>query len=999
MLRRFLTTAALVAVVLATAFGTVQPAAASSTLNWTDISSQVTYQTNRPVWAMAYANGSWFYTDGLDLWNGGQVYQSNGYTMSNITLNVRNAGLSRVDDIVSDGQTILFLKGVVANNNAFEAVAFQNGYYNNVTSQLRQGFNIDEGISSITGRNGQWYIVTTKARLFSWNGNYASPTLVTLPTSVQGLIDYDPAFMVYNVNHGSAPTNAVKGVSLSIVPIANNNWLVAAKIFSGVRWFTYNGSTFNDVTSAFSSYTNSSYTQNGTMLYVDKIVSNGATALIVAGNSYRSNANYTGSTFTYDGSTVQKIADFTNMYQTPTSSWWGNAIIAWDGTSWIVINNKDLYHVQGNVSQWDGKTQDFFTSMASNNSGSTFAGGAVSDVALSQPIYPMTAKLVRIDEYGYNGSTYIPPTGSTSNAYGITTSVWTDPNTTTLQNNQIVTYTVNAQSQYGLRRADIMVNGNERRSCDLTSSTSNQTCTYVLLGSDYTVGTQVTITSQITDNYGHIVTTNPITMTVGYGNYVPPTNNTNNYGITSSVWTNPSTTVLQNGQTMSYSMNAQSPYGLARADIMVNGNTVQSCSFGNSTANQTCSYTLNGNNYASNSTITVTTQITDSYNRIVNTTPVTLTVNNSSYIPPTNGSDYGITSSVWTNPSTTVLQNGQTTTYYVSAQSAYGLSRADIMVNGNTVQSCSFNNSTANQTCSYSLNGSNYAAGSTVTVTTQITDSYNRIVTTNPMTFTVGSTYIPPTTYPCQPYPSCTQPYVPPTNVQPAQTNSYYDRGNGIHSTATLQPNVSTLNNYESTTYTITAYDTDGINHIDIVVNGSVANTCSFGNAKGTQTCSFTLQGNAYPAGTAVAFNAQIFDGTNRYTWTPLMSINIPAATSYYYNQPTYPTNTQTTPSSWVWGSTTDASEVSSATFYVGAQSSVGVNRIEIVVNGNTVNTCNAGNTTGNTQCSYTLNPNNYAIGTNVFVNAKIVDANGTQTWSTSKSWYIDSSSQLHMVQ
>ena len=113
--KRIITAITLVAM-LAMGLGAVISAASADTgpWQWSDISDKLSTTANRPVWASAYAHPYWYLTDGQELYTGGHVWKTDGSVMTDITTEVRNAGLNRVDDIVTDGQTIMFFKNVVS---------------------------------------------------------------------------------------------------------------------------------------------------------------------------------------------------------------------------------------------------------------------------------------------------------------------------------------------------------------------------------------------------------------------------------------------------------------------------------------------------------------------------------------------------------------------------------------------------------------------------------------------------------------------------------------------------------------------------------------------------------------------------------------------------------------------------------------------------------------------------------------------------------------------
>ena len=114
---------ALAMAMLAMGLTAITNAASSQTgpRKWSDISDKLNVRKNRPVWASAFAHPYWYLTDGQELYTGGHVWKTDGSVMTDITAEVRKAGLNRVDDIVTDGTTVIFLKNVVSATRNFEA--------------------------------------------------------------------------------------------------------------------------------------------------------------------------------------------------------------------------------------------------------------------------------------------------------------------------------------------------------------------------------------------------------------------------------------------------------------------------------------------------------------------------------------------------------------------------------------------------------------------------------------------------------------------------------------------------------------------------------------------------------------------------------------------------------------------------------------------------------------------------------------------------------------
>jgi hypothetical protein len=911
---------------------------------WTDISGQLTERNNRPMWAVAYANGSWFYTDGQDLWSGGQVYRYDGTTQINITSDVRNNGVNRVDDIVSDGQTVLFLQDVVRQDDAVKVTAYKNGQYLNITSTVQNALNSNEGVSSITGRNGTWYIVTTQQRLFRWDGTSSNPTQIGLPGGVVNQLDASPSSLLYSVTHGSGVNGRI---GLAMIPVANNNWLLAADPNNGqVRFYRYDGSVFNDITA-----TNG--LNNVDVLY--KMVSNGTQAFL---SVYGSSHNPQTSAVVTDGSTVVSNS-------TPGSL--SNALIAWNNTSWFVINGKDLYRFSGAFANNGSYTSlggvaDFFDTIATDGNGRILLGGALSYVGTSQPSFPLTAKLVMVTEgvsapNTNNGGTY----GGNrvySSAYGPTVTVQGDPSDFRVGNGKEFSYRASATDTNGVDHTDIYVNDALIKTC--YSDVCEYRTTYFTNGASQR---SVKFWVRSTDRSGNqtVSSGSPDYLTVdeNSSNNAGGNNGGNNSdtGINSWTWLDPNTTTLNDNQTITYNVGAQDNNGINRIEMYVNGAIARTCTLNNSTANQTCSTTLYANNYSAGTSIAVNAKITDGSG---NTAWTSLTTIYRSSGTSTGGNGTN-TVSVWVDPSSTILYNNQSVTFNASSQDSDGVTQIDLYVNGSIIRTCTFTNYATTQNCNISLYANNYTAGSNVALNARALDRYG------------NSTWSSTTTL----------------------TRSNDGSNNGGTQTGSVSvwswlDQTSDLRTDASTQVHATAWAANGLSSIELWVNGGIARTCNFSTAYGNQNCDTTIYGSSYTAGSNVSVNAKAKDMNGNTSWSTLQTLNI-VGTGTTTPPPTTG-GTNNVPSVWEWfePSVDHIATNGTITYGVGAWDADGVRSITVYVNGTAKPVCNFYPGYGNQECKITLNGSSFTAGTNVFVNAVAKDPAGNTSWTQGKTFRID---------
>lgn len=634
---------------------------------WTDLSSQLTHRTNRPVWAVAYAGGSWFYTDGQDLWNGGQVYRYDGSTQINITTDVRNAGLARVDDIVTDGETTLFLQDVVRLDNQLSVVAYRYGQYTNITSQVRSGLRSDEGVSSITGRAGTWMVVTTKARLLRLT-NSGSATEISLPSNTSGNIEGDNSTLRYNVNHGSA-VNGVGRVPLAIVPVNNGNWLLMADTWNNnPRFFRYDGTNFTDVTTLF---------PNG-MTRVYKLTSNSDLAFIYSDAGF----------WLTNGVSRADISGLSGGDDIRT---------AWNGKSWLILVNKNLYRFQNTLStqtaQNYGATRDLFLQGAGDNNGRLLLAGAQSDMWNSNPSYPLTAKLVMVTE----GVSAPQVQGVTTHGdrvyttpYGPRVTVNGNPADFRIGNGRDFNYQVTASDADGVSRIDLYVNDALIRTC-LSETTCGYRTTYWTNGAN---SRSVKFWSRATDRYGNVTETasRPDYLTVDTSSNASAGNNGQVQGINTDPapntskknpavwdWTEPNRSSLSGSEGTDYRMGAWDEDGLARIEIFVNGSIRRTCELGVAYGNRECSFWIQANDWNSNTDVFVNARATDRYGNVSWTNGKTIRIQN------TNAQTSG---NVWVSSNKSRYNYGDRLTFTGQADNSHSVDRMDMYVNDVKVETC-----------------------------------------------------------------------------------------------------------------------------------------------------------------------------------------------------------------------------------------------------------------------------------------------------------------------
>jgi hypothetical protein len=329
-------------------------------------------------------------------------------------------------------------------------------------------------------------IVTTQNRVFTWNQGSNTMTQISLPVSS----GYGYS-QTYSVRHNSPADGQSIFTSPQVVP-TSGGWIFAIpQSNSSVSTYFYQNGYFNSLSTSLSN------------IYF--IASNGNQVLIKGNQISGTYGNY--GFLVINGSTVSNQS---YSYNIPSIDW-TKAMASYNGKSWMILSNKNLVRFDGTSFQSYGPTGDLFLSLAGNGSGTFLLGGAVSTSDNSSYTNPLTAKLVRVDEgTGYVASTNVN-TGSGSNVSSdetlstaagyknrITYRAFFDPNWAWHDNITDPKYTVVAQSNDGVRRIELYINGARQRVCDGKDSKGNVTCVMFIESTGYPYDADVAVNAKIT---------------------------------------------------------------------------------------------------------------------------------------------------------------------------------------------------------------------------------------------------------------------------------------------------------------------------------------------------------------------------------------------------------------------------------------------------------------------------------------------------------------------
>lgn len=446
-------------------------AATLSTWQWSNISSLVPVQTNRPVWALTYSGSNWIGTDGQDMNTGGKIWKTDGTNTMDLTTQAKTTGISRVDSLVSDGKTVLLLQNPGQLN---AVVVSYDQDFRNRTSEIMNSFAYNETIAAIAGKNASWLILGTKGTLLEWNSQLG--TVIQRQTFTQAAANRLPqAALRFHF-----PQDTSDIAQTVILPMLKG-WLIVIPSNENVpqnQYFFYTDGVASEVSQAFPGI--------GTL---STSASNGTHALII-GTDRSMPWNIVG--YTYDGTNIVGISHFDNAGLHRTA--WTSAQIAWTGTSWVVFAGKNGYRIQDAVLTVTKKSTDYFVTMASNNAGTVLVGGAVSHANSSTPSFPLKAKLVKLIEAT---PTFLPTS----------TWTWVEPSFSQLYRDQYTTYNVGAWSLHGIKSIEIRANGSSVQYCDLHNAQGNQLCSITVRGETYAANGLVTLQGIATDSHDNRVAT------------------------------------------------------------------------------------------------------------------------------------------------------------------------------------------------------------------------------------------------------------------------------------------------------------------------------------------------------------------------------------------------------------------------------------------------------------------------------------------------------------
>lgn len=424
----------------------------------------------------------------------------------------------------------------------------------------------------------------------------------------------------------------------------------------------------------------------------------------------------------------------TRTIELPTalrSAYLKNAKIAWTGSSWMILDGKNVYRVNGDSFESYGQTRDYFTSIASDGNGNVLLGGAISTNTSDSPSFPLTAKLVSVFETGTGAQTTMAAANGTSSW------TWIEPTLTTLRRDQTTSYNVGAWNEGGIKKVEIFVNWNLRQTCDFgTGAKGNQNCSVKLVGSDYAADSTISMIAKITNANDAVTWTKFTSLPVKEAVLALASNtyvNSTASGITTYTWLEPNLSSLSPNGYVTLKSQANANDGLNRIELIVDGKVRKLCDFSRAYGTQDCEVSLSGIDFTLGSLVPVYSQATGTYGKIATSALRTIDVrDNLQY-----AGAHPATIATWMSPNVDTIQIGQEATYFAQAQDTDGLDRIDILVDGKTVKTSSYANAYDTREISIPVSQILYPNRDSVGITTRAVDTKGNITLSDTRSFTI----------------------------------------------------------------------------------------------------------------------------------------------------------------------------------------------------------------------------------------------------------------------
>ena len=827
---------------------------------WKDLSGLLPYRDGASIDLLSANGGSWLVSDHT------RLLRVSGDNVSDLTAAARARGFTTISTIASDNQRWLVAGRAI--DSASPRVFMTDGTNwtdaSNIFSQARANM-------EAVGYNGTWY-----GRSFSTPTQYEPSRWIAFrfnPTTLE-----KTEFPIMSGLHNMAPgcMREVTGVRVCLgetkIVRAGGNWYV---IGGNAEVVNDQGRTTQFAKGAIWSLNGTSLTnmQNVPGFRFVSGVWQGNNQVLIATSDAVSNPFAADHYWMFDGVNFRDVSNEA-LKVGLLSNDAREVRAAHAGDTWLITFGKNLIRFDGENMSDEGKTRDYFTAVSSNGQGVYLLGGAVSSMDQAFATQPLTAKLVEVREDANNPREI--PSGLISRVRGPSIKVVAIPQSNSVGDGKVYTIRVTAQDADGVANTSILVSGAKIKTCN--SKVCEYTQTYYTNGQSTRT---IELMGSATDNQGYTNTSKPVMLVIdttskasaandklgqtdAIGQTITMPNNRTwnqdaNSGLAWMVWRQPEQSLLKDNEQTTIVFAAQRSAGLGRINIHVNGETARSCDFTSQTDIRVCTVSLTGSDYPSGTEIFVNAQIFNAQNvenQSVWTDGVRVKRATGNVAAPTPGQTVQFAANprpvfvttLTTDLATPSVRRGDTFTVKTKSQNTgLGIHHIDIYQNDKLIHTCSPGSVVSVVNCDVKIDTAKMAAGNTMSFVARASDTKLNVLWSNTRAVTVQDVV---------------------TQPQPLNAKDPIKVWNWMN------PEISDMYNWE-TTYSVGAWSQNGIERIEMIVDGQVRRTCSFGLATGNRECDVVLSTDDYADGHSLSVNARVTDGKGNKAWSDVRSVII----------------------------------------------------------------------------------------------------------------------------
>lgn len=919
-------------------------AATPNPWQWQDQSDLLPTRVGAPLSIVSENSGVWLASNGTNL------YRYDGSKVTDLTQSLRDRQIYSIAKIFSDGRNWLIYSR--AQSEPSTMFWLTDGYsWTNVTKSIPS----NRGDFDVVGANGTWFIRvynqstsydSSSWMMYRWNGTTDNATPVSIPMG----IDTRVAGCLKNV----MDVNYCQGAN-AIVRVNSQWYLIGGK--TEVR--NTQGNVTQAPTTSIWQWQGSSWVKMNDLpsfRYISGIWPGKTTALIATSDT--TNPFASSKLWQFDGQNLEEMSD--QALATGLLSVDAREIrAASNGHSWMILIGKKLVRFDGAHFTAQGQTRDFFTVVTASDSNVFVLGGGVSDANNSFMTTPITAKLVRVDEATETVNLSAPVVPVFSKVRGPRVIVRSIPQDATVGDGQSFTLRVEATDPDGIAETRIYVNGARVKTCNTAVCELTQT----FWTNGETIRT-IPFSGEAMDKQGFVNGSGSVTLKIdrsSFGNAAPtrlgpgltlPLNTHWNLdsltGTSWTAWTSLGENKLGAEQTTTYYVAAQNAHGLGRIELYTNGDLKRTCDFTSSLDIRVCSLVIMGKDYPADAQIFANARVFTSQNQEAQASWVTgMAISRDSSV---NGNVAAATTGIVSgakqflvtlDPATNTMKRGNRLIAHVNVQnSAVGINRIEVYVNNELKRTCNPGNVLTATTCDVEIDTNAYPSGTGVSVYARVRDGSEQFTWSNTQAMWIGD----------------------------ASTQSTPDLSqNKVSVWSWTAPIATELGAGQSVTYSVGAWSAQNVQRIEMVVDGAVRKTCSFGNVTGNKECSITLSETDFADRHVAVFNARVTDQAGNKGWSDVRSIKV--VRNWMPNAESLPNTLTIQPDQTNGYASGDRVSLTARGW-----SATGINRLEIYTNGQLTTTC-----PNNDTCRFTSTP---LTSTQLEYQARLVDNAGRSTWT-----------------